>query len=36
MLRAQLRTRLLQAWPELEIVAEAENGEQALALADEL
>ena len=36
MLRAQLRTRLLQAWPELEIVAEAENGEQALALATEL
>jgi DNA-binding LytR/AlgR family response regulator len=36
MLRAQLRTRLLQAWPELAIVAEAENGEQALALAAEL
>jgi DNA-binding LytR/AlgR family response regulator len=36
MLRAQLRARLLQAWPELEIVAEAENGEQALALAAEL
>src|SRR5947199_1102515 len=32
MLRAQLRARLAQAWPELEIVAEAENGEQALAL----
>ena len=29
MLRAQLRTRLAQAWPELEIVAEAENGEEA-------
>ncbi len=32
MLRAQLRLRLTQAWPELSIVAEAENGEQALAL----
>jgi DNA-binding LytR/AlgR family response regulator len=31
-LRAQLRARLAQAWPELEIAAEAENGEQALAL----
>ena len=36
MLRAQLRTRLTQAWPELAIVAEAENGEQALALQREL
>jgi DNA-binding LytR/AlgR family response regulator len=35
MLRAQLRTRLGEAWPELTIVAEAENGEQALALFDE-
>jgi DNA-binding LytR/AlgR family response regulator len=35
MLRAQLRTRLAEAWPELQLVAEAENGEQALALADE-
>jgi DNA-binding LytR/AlgR family response regulator len=32
MLRAQLRRRLEDAWPELEIVAEAENGEQAIAL----
>jgi DNA-binding LytR/AlgR family response regulator len=32
MLRAQLRSRLTQAWPELAVVAEAENGEQALAL----
>jgi DNA-binding LytR/AlgR family response regulator len=32
MLRAQLRSRLAEAWPELAIVAEAENGEQALAL----
>jgi DNA-binding LytR/AlgR family response regulator len=36
MLRAQLRARLAQAWPELVIVAEAENGEQALALQREL
>ena len=35
MLRAQLRARLGDAWPELTIVAEAENGEQALALFDE-
>jgi DNA-binding LytR/AlgR family response regulator len=32
MLRAQLRSRLAHAWPELDIAAEAENGEQALAL----
>jgi DNA-binding LytR/AlgR family response regulator len=36
MLRAQLRTRLTQAWPELVIAAEAENGEQALALCEQL
>ena len=35
MLRAQLRSRLAEAWPELSIVAEAENGEQALACIDE-
>ena len=35
MMRAQLKGRLLQAWPELEIIAEAANGEEALALADE-
>ena len=35
MLRAQLRSRLAEAWPELSIVAEAENGEQALAWIDE-
>ena len=34
MLRAQLRSRLAEAWPELSIVAEAENGEQALAFID--
>ena len=32
MLRAQLRTRLAEVWPELKIVAEAENGADALAL----
>ena len=36
MLRAQLRSRLTQAWPELAVIAEAENGEQALALQREL
>ena len=35
MLRAQLRTRLAEAWPELTPIVEAENGEQALALVDE-
>ena len=30
LLRAQLKTRLAEAWPGLDIVAEAENGEQAL------
>jgi DNA-binding LytR/AlgR family response regulator len=29
MLRAQLKARLAEAWPELMLVAEAENGEQA-------
>lgn len=32
LLRAQLRHRLATTWPELEICAEAENGEQAVAL----
>jgi DNA-binding LytR/AlgR family response regulator len=32
-LRAQLRTRLGEAWPELRIVAEAANGMEALAMA---
>ena len=31
MLRAQLKARLAEAWPELTTIAEAENGEQALA-----
>src|SRR5215470_2261980 len=35
MMRAQLKGRLAQAWPELEIVGEAQNGEEALALAEE-
>lgn len=34
MLRAQLKGRLTAAWPELAIVAEAGNGEEALALVD--
>src|SRR5512137_1901847 len=32
MLRALLRTRLAAAWPELRIVGEAANGDEALAL----
>ena len=32
MLRAQLKSRLAEAWPELTPIIEAENGEQALAL----
>jgi DNA-binding LytR/AlgR family response regulator len=35
LLRAQLRARLDEAWPELEIVAEAANGDEALVLARE-
>jgi DNA-binding LytR/AlgR family response regulator len=35
LLRAQLRARLAAAWPELEIVAEAANGDEALAQAAE-
>lgn len=36
LLRRQLKARLEQAWPELAIVAEAENGAEALAKAHEL
>ena len=36
MLRAQLRGRLRDAWPELDVAGEAENGTQALALIEEL
>jgi DNA-binding LytR/AlgR family response regulator len=35
MLRAQLKARLADAWPELAIVAEAENGKQALELIED-
>ncbi len=34
MLRAQLRMRLAEAWPELAIIAEAANGDDALAAID--
>src|SRR5512135_371057 len=30
LLREQLRTRLAEVWPELEIVAEARNGQEAI------
>jgi DNA-binding LytR/AlgR family response regulator len=36
LLRAQLKARLADAWPELEIVAEAANGEEALQQAEAL
>ncbi|MCG2593516.1 LytTR family DNA-binding domain-containing protein [Ramlibacter sp. XY19] len=36
LLREQLRSRLGQVWPELEIVGEARDGREALALAEEL
>lgn len=35
LMRDQVRLRLSQVWPELEIVAEARNGEEAIALAAE-
>lgn len=35
MLKAQLKARLAEAWPELTIVAEAEHGEEAVMLAKE-
>jgi len=35
LLRKQLKARLTQAWPELVIVGEAENGAEAMALASE-
>jgi len=35
MLRAQLRSRLNEAWPDLACILEAENGDQALALVAE-
>ena len=35
LMREQLRARLLEAWPELQIVAEAKNGLEAVALVDQ-
>lgn len=35
LMREQLRARLAEAWPELEIVAEAKNGLEAVAMVDE-
>jgi len=35
-MRDQLRTRLAEAWPELELVGEARNGDEALAMVAEL
>jgi len=35
-MRDQLRMRLGQVWPELEIIGEAKNGEEAIELVDEL
>ena len=35
LMREQLRSRLAEAWPELQIVAEAKNGAEAVALVDE-
>ena len=34
LLREQLRARLVEVWPELEIVGEAKNGVEAVALAE--
>jgi DNA-binding LytR/AlgR family response regulator len=35
LMREQLRARLVEAWPELEIVAEAKNGTEAVALVEQ-
>src|SRR5499426_2549548 len=35
LMREQLRARLAEVWPELEIVAEAKNGVEALALTEQ-
>lgn len=35
-MRDQLRMRLGQVWPELEIIGEAKNGDEAIALVDEM
>ncbi len=36
LMREQLRLRLEQAWPELEIIGEAKNGEEAIEMVDRL
>ena len=36
LMRDQLRLRLGQAWPELEIIGEAKNGDEAIELVDQL
>ena len=36
LLREQLRARLAEAWPDLEIVGEAKNGAEAIALVESL
>ena len=36
LMREQLRARLREVWPELEIVAEARNGQEAVALTERL
>lgn len=35
LMREQLRARLLEVWPELDIVAEAKNGQEAVALTEQ-
>ena len=35
LMRDQLRARLKEVWPELEIVAEAKNGQEAVALTEQ-
>lgn len=36
LMRDQLRMRLGQVWPELEIIGEAKNGDEAIELVDQL
>ena len=36
LMREQLRARLAEVWPELEIVAEAKNGQEAVDLVQQL
>ncbi len=35
LLREQLRARLAEVWPELDVVAEAKNGAEAVALTEQ-